>query len=189
MEPVVSQELPPEAIEFGGPTIIGGLFESSNSGAAYISGYFAHKLAAFHSRELQNSLQTCSSCSSILTEQDLNIHLFLSFKEYNDSNNASWGLKYCSSSFISNVISYEKIFLYTFEHSRHLINFKDLVFSHIYNYASHPAFCNKSILDYFISFFIKCRIFQSIKFFNSSSRNLKIKSKATKEKLTKLTGK
>ena len=81
-------EIPDEAKYFNGPTVIGSIFESSgteNAAASYYSGYIARKLISYHGSKLKVSYHECSSCASILTTQDLELHLFVSFKQYVDN--------------------------------------------------------------------------------------------------------
>jgi hypothetical protein len=76
-----------EAINFSGaPTMpIGGFFESSSclhEAASYFSGYVGHKVNKFHTLKLKCAISVCEGCENIFSTQDLNLHLFISFKEY-----------------------------------------------------------------------------------------------------------
>lgn len=69
----------------GSPTApVGGMFDcvASDNACSYFSGYIAMKLEKYHSNTLKSKLVECEICSSILTTQNMNLHMFVSFKEY-----------------------------------------------------------------------------------------------------------
>ena len=76
----------------GSPTSpIGGIFNSieAENAASYFSGYLAMKLDTFHNNKLGSKAIHCETCSSIFVTQDLNLHLFISFKEYKENVDSS----------------------------------------------------------------------------------------------------
>ena len=81
------------ALSFAGATKspIGGFSEtkSAQHAASYFSGYIAMKLNNFHKRKLTISMHDCEGCDRIFVTQDLNLHLFVSFKEYNQNVDSS----------------------------------------------------------------------------------------------------
>ena len=178
-----------EAKTFTGPTAVGGLIESaaSTNAATCFSGYIARKIVAYHSSKCRNDLKNCSKCRAILATGNLAlIHLFTSFKEYKNNVDPDSGLKYCSEEFVETIINFEKLFLYCFENYSHKYHFDRLVFHAIKSNCPHPVFCNTIMLDYFIKFFIKCRIFQCIKMFNRKQLETR---KVIRDKVKKLTSK
>jgi len=185
--PVADVEVPFEALSFRGPTIVGGLFESSDAGCSYFAGYLAYKLCHLHTKKLKTPLQSCQNCDQILTSLDYNLHLFVNFKDFKQSVDSSWGLKYCSEQFILTVESYEKLFLYLFHNYSHLPGFSRIAFKALKEHVHpHPTFYNPLGLDYLINFFLKCRIFHSIKFLNSKLIGDKSERKAIMDKIKKI---
>lgn len=185
---VDSEELD-EALHFSGASDspIGGVFESvcSLNAASYFSGYIGLKLNKHHRTILKCSINECEGCCDIFTTPDMNLHLFVSFKEYRDNVDSSWGLKYCSAPFIKLIEEYERVFLYFFSKYSHNVGISKTLYLIIKKHCSVPTFCSTLISDYFIKFFIKCRIFQCLRVWNSKlklpdNRNKYIKASNSK---------
>lgn len=87
--PTVPESIPIDetAKLFCGPTIVGGLFESScaEDAASYFTGYVARKLINFHIKKLNIKMDECSACDNILVSEDWCLHLFVSFKQYREN--------------------------------------------------------------------------------------------------------
>jgi hypothetical protein len=83
------------ALVFQGTTEIGGIFTSVEveDAATYICGYLAMKTDRYHQQLNETCLRSCDKCSSILTAKDFRFHLFVSFKEYVQSDDPHKGLK------------------------------------------------------------------------------------------------
>ena len=169
---------------FSGPTAVGGVLESTcvTHAASYFSGYVARKVSLFHQKTCKKALSECSDCENILAPHDLNTHLFLNFKEYKENIDSSWGLTYCSESFIDSILSFERLFLYCFHYYSYRPRFDRLVYDAIKSHCQFPKFCCEKVTHFYIKFFIKCRLFQCTKMFNSKFYN-----RSTKDKVKKLT--
>lgn len=128
------------------------------------------KLINFHSASLHSDLSSCSTCNKIIAKPDLNHHLFITFKEYKDDAD-NFSLKYCSENFINIIVTYEKYFLFYYKYYSHEIGFGDILYEALKNNAPHPEFCCKEILEYFLKFFMKCRIYNSVNFMNNKFSN------------------
>lgn len=76
---------------FSGVTPVGRMSDSvgAQCAASYFAGYVALKLQNYHLKHLKSPLADCSNCCNIFTAQDLNLHMFVSFKEYEDSVDSS----------------------------------------------------------------------------------------------------
>lgn len=90
-------QLDPEEVEealvyTGTPSApIGGVIDSvtGKDAVSYYAGYVAMKLGQYHLSKLKIHLNDCHDCSSIRMSQDLNVHLFTSFKEYTQNVDSS----------------------------------------------------------------------------------------------------
>lgn len=75
-----------EALHFSGTpnSPIGGINDSvcSKNACSYFSGYLGLKLNKFHRSKLNCSITDCEGCNNIFVTPDMNLHLFISFKEY-----------------------------------------------------------------------------------------------------------
>lgn len=69
---VFDADIPEEAHQFKGPTVVGGLFnaECIDGAASYFAGYVALKVNRFHSNKLKKSLNDCLDCENILVSSD-----------------------------------------------------------------------------------------------------------------------
>jgi len=164
---------------FAGKTLIGSITEDIG-GAAYFSGFIARKLYQYHMKLLKLRYGDCC-CIDICGPQDLGLHLFVQFKQYNHIVDPSQGLKYCTEDFLNCILKCERIFLYCFHEHSHRNGFDRIVQKAISEHITLPSFCSPIITEYFIKYFIKCRIFQSLKYFNS-----KLVTKNDREKVKKM---
>jgi len=79
-----SSDIIEEALNFQGTTVVGSCFENicSDNAASYFSGYIALKLNRFHKKVCGQASYQCQECSPIFVAPDLGVHLFVSFKDY-----------------------------------------------------------------------------------------------------------
>lgn len=158
-----------EALTFSDITAVGGMFcgiGAEDGASSYFAGYMAYRLDRYHRRNLKSKVADCSHCSDILADRDLSIHLFTSFKEYKEQSCANSGLRYCSDNFIDTIIEFERVFLFFFHNYKHLVKFVMITKQFIESNCHIPLFCSPEVSRFFISFYVKCRLFQCIKVFN-----------------------
>ena len=175
-----------EVLEFDGPTVVGGLFTSAggDGAASYLAGFIAHKLMKYHVQKLHNNLKDCETCSTILSEEDVFIHMFVSIKQY-VGNVGSGGLKFCSEKFVNHIIELERYFLYFIHHHPHEKQLSANIIGAIRKNCILPDFCSTVMKDYFVNYYVKCRLLQSTK---NWSQNLRMQS-SKPDKLKKITSK
>jgi len=65
--------------------LVGGVLETvaSHNAAAYYAGYMASRISKFHYTNHKTDLKVCSC--NILTSPDMKVHLFNTFKEYQEN--------------------------------------------------------------------------------------------------------
>lgn len=172
-----------EALHFKETTVVGGMFDgiAADNAASYFAGYIASKAEKYHRRHLASNIKNCACCCSILSSKDLSLHIFVSFKEYEDRVETSYGLKYCSENFIRTIIEFERIFLYFFTNFKHLYHFTKITTDFIEQNCDLPSFCSTEMSSFIIKFFVRCRTFQCVKMFN---RTLVVKK--SKDKIKKI---
>lgn len=80
-----------EAANFRGHTPVGGIYDSilERNAASYFGGYMALKIDNFHKLKMKVDVNSCQGCDNIFIAQDLNLHLFVSFKQYKDNVDSS----------------------------------------------------------------------------------------------------
>lgn len=78
----------------------------------------------------------------------------------------------------------ERFFLYLFNKKCHVRNFTKLLANFIERYCILPDFCCVEMKHYLIKFFVKCRVFQCLRTWNS-----KLRCVTDTEKVKKLTSK
>ena len=183
----IPQVCPPEVLGFSEQTEVGGMFEGieAENAAAYFSGYIASRVSKFHLQRLKTSITDCTECQHILisrADKDLSVHLFVSFKEYREEVDNNFGFKYCSKSFIKCIIQLERVFLFYFENYRHLIKFTYVVEKFIRAHCVLPGFCCADVLNFLVSFYVRCRTLQSCKILNRQ-----LPRKDCSEKVKKIT--
>lgn len=171
-----------EALNFTGPTAVGGLFESqpnTSASAAHFSGFIARKLMKEHLKKIKCSLSECAICSYILSSVDYNIHLFTTFKEFSDSSSK---LLYCSQDFIDIIMKCERIFLFCFHNHGHCRGFVKLVVKAIKDNCELPFFCSSQLEEFFVRSYVKCRTHQSCKLWSNKLIRIKNENKLKKLK-------
>ena len=161
---------------------VGGCCEEEvfNQAAAYFSGYLVHKLNTVHKKKLHSGIVDYEVCSAILDIQDLNLHMFTSFKEYEQNVNSSWSLNYYSRSFIDTVKLLETIFINIFHKYSFITGFSILMKNTIKEHCHLPVFCCEDIKNYFINFFVNCRSHQVCKRVSQFVRDSNNKDKLKK---------
>ena len=157
-----------EALQYSDETVVGGIKAnvSSSNATSYFSGFMAYKIFKFHSNKLKTSVNECDQCSNSMLsgEVDFNIHLFTTFKEFNQNKiSPNYGLKYCCRSFIDVVQELERIFLYFFSSFPNISNFTKSVTNFIHQQCFLPEFCNPMVTEFFIKSYVKCRLLQCVR--------------------------
>jgi hypothetical protein len=168
--------------EVGPP--IGGYKTASveqDNAIAYLSGFFVHKLNQFHIKTTDTTINTCETCSKILGPTNLNIHCYTTFKEYEKTNDLKPSLKYCSTSFLSSVKLLERTFLYYFDQHCYKVGFAKVFEKVVLDLCPLPKFCDGKITHFFVRKFVRVRLLQSIKRWNSA-----IATKSHADKLKKM---
>ena len=80
-----------DALFFSGVTSVGAVLDDpvSRNAAAHFAGYVGLKLSNYHLKRTCKSIVDCSGCNNIFIPQDFNLHLFSSFKEYEQNVDSS----------------------------------------------------------------------------------------------------
>ena len=117
--------------------------------AAYFSGYLVHKLNSYHKKKLSSTIVDYETCAAILDVQDLNLHMFTSFKEYEQNLSSSWSLNYYNRSFIYTIVLLETIYVNLFNKHGHVRGFTFLVRNTLASHCKLPEFCCKDIGNQF----------------------------------------
>ena len=92
-----------EAVIFSGYSRvpIGGFHESTpaDHAASYFAGYLAMKVEKEHLKLRLQSVKNCVSCEPFLASYDMDVHLYVSYRQYTSNVNSDFGLKYCHRNF------------------------------------------------------------------------------------------
>ena len=124
--------------------------------AAYVGGYLIRRLRKIHSKE---SITECKFCCLLLSEVDLDIYLFCTFKEY-EGDSKKEHLNYCSKRFLNLLMKWDKIFL-----------FNDLELIIIVNSGKIyliPHLCDDYHSIALVRLFVRVKIYRQIKIINYS---------------------
>lgn len=104
-------------------------------------------------------------------------------KQYRSCEDIKRGLKYCSIWFIYTIRAFERVFLYIFEHYRHVHKFSQLANETITKMCNVPVLCNKAMSNFLVRYYVRMRIFQCVKLLN---KRVMKSSRKKVEKMKKL---